>query len=111
MTVELNSWFKSLPDQSQVAFLASLSHEITICGREFGLDLVGDNTIAAFKGLNELQHQISQHIGHLADGSQRYPDEVFLNILREKAKTYGPAAHLDRSVQHMVSRTVERSEK
>jgi hypothetical protein len=41
----------------------------------------GEEQTKAFTGLNELQHQISQHIAAIGIGSDRYPDNVFWQIL------------------------------
>jgi hypothetical protein len=98
------SLYLSLNDQLKQVFLAILSSNLTIHGRSFGLDLTGEKQINAFKGLNELQHQISQHISAIGLGIQRYPDTVLCEILQEKAARYGLSAHLTKSLQFASSR-------
>jgi hypothetical protein len=61
--------------------------------------------VQAFKGLNELQHQISQHIAHLGEDSKRYPEDVLWEILYEKAARYGWSAHLKQSLNFVLSRS------
>ena len=98
MSEEVRLWFLNLADNQRQVFLAWLSHDLTIHGRSFGLDLTGEKQVKAFKGLNELQHQISAHIAHIGDGSKRYPDDVLWQILQGKAATYGISNHLESSI-------------
>ncbi|HYM77802.1 MAG TPA: hypothetical protein VE377_17640 [Candidatus Dormibacteraeota bacterium] len=91
---ELKTWYLSLTDPRKQIFLAFVSHDLTIHGRSFSLDLSGEDLNRAFKGLNELQHQISSHIGALGLGRDRYPDDVLWQILLEKAAAYGLGNHL-----------------
>jgi hypothetical protein len=84
-----------------LVLLAFVSSQLTIHGRSFGLDLSGEEQISAFKGLNELQHQISFHLVAIGLGAKRYPDDVFLQILLEKAPSFGLSAYLAQSLdQH-----------
>jgi hypothetical protein len=94
----LFEWFSRCADREKAAFLAWLSHDLTVHGRAFGLDLTADDAIAAFKGLNELQHKISQNIGHLAGGTNSRSAEHIWSVLCETAKHYGLAAHLYQSL-------------
>jgi hypothetical protein len=96
--VEFRDWYLSLPDSDKMIFLALVSAQLTIHGRAFGLDLSGERQIMAFKGLNEIQHQISQHIAGIGAKRERYPDDVFLQILSEKASSFGLSAHLAQSL-------------
>jgi hypothetical protein len=97
-------FFSALPDQIKIIFLARLSNDLTIDGRGFGLDLTGEIQIAAFKGLNELQHQISQHIAHLADGSNTYSSEALWEILQGTAANHRLAPHLTESLVGLTAR-------
>jgi hypothetical protein len=101
---ELRSWYLTLPDSDKQIFLSFVSWQLTIHGRCFGLDLTGIEQINAFKGLNELQHQISSHVVAIGLRQERYPDEVFWNILNEKAAFYGILAHLKQSFDFARSR-------
>lgn len=98
--VVLKDWYLGLPDSDKMIFLALVSAELTIHGRAFGLDLSGEQQIKAFKGLNEIQHQISQHIAGIGAKRERYPDGVFLQILSEKASSFGLSAHLAQSLNY-----------
>ncbi len=101
---EARDWYLGLPDARKQIFLAIVSNHLTIHGRAFGLDLVGEIQIRAFKGLNELQHQISQHIAAIGLGRDRYPDSVLWQILQEKAAAYGLSGHLTKSIEFAKSR-------
>ena len=101
---ELKDWYLSLPDAAKQIFLAIVSNRLTIHGRSIGLDPVGEKQANAFKGLNELQHQISQHIAGIGLGSDRYPDGTFWQILHEKATSCGISSHLMESIEFAWSR-------
>lgn len=103
---EMKDWYLALPDPRKQIFLAILSSSLTIDGRAFSLDYEGKEQTKAFVGLNEIQHQISQHIAAIGIGSDRYPDDVLWQILTEKASAYGLSAHLFRSLEFARSRNV-----
>jgi hypothetical protein len=65
MNEPFDDLFLSSSDQQKIVLLAWLSHDLTIHGRVFSLDLVGEEQVTAFRGLNEIQHHISQNIGHV----------------------------------------------
>ena len=88
MSEQIKSWYLHLSDKDKQVFLALVSNNLTVHGRGFGLYLTGDKQIAAFKGLNELQHQISGHVVGIGIGRDRYPDDVLWKILHEKAAYY-----------------------
>lgn len=102
--IDLRNWYLALTDSQKQIFLALVSSDLTIHGRGFGLDLSGEQHIRAFKGLNELQHQISGHIVGLGLGRDRYPDELLLQILAEEAAAYGLSPHLRKSLEFARSR-------
>jgi hypothetical protein len=91
---ELRSWYLDLSDAYKQIYLSLVSNQLTIHGRSFGLDLKEAEQIKAFKGLNELQHQISGHIAAIGLRQNRYPDDVLWNILNEKAASFGLLAPL-----------------
>jgi hypothetical protein len=95
------SWFSSSSDQHKIVLLAWLSHELTIHGRCFAMDLSGQKAIDAFKGLNELQHTISNDIGHLAKGTNRKSGEVILQCLEVIASQCGLSADLRWSLERI----------
>jgi hypothetical protein len=85
-----------LPDSDN--FLALVLGHLTIHGRAFSLDLPGEEQIRSFKGLNELQHQISFHFAGIGAKRERYPDDVFPEVLFEKASLSGLSDHLAESL-------------
>ena len=94
---ELRDWYLGLSDPDKQIYLSLVSNQPTIHERDIGLELTGVKQIEAFKGLNELQHQLSQHVAAIGLRRDRYPDEVLWNILNEKADWYGLLAHLKQS--------------
>jgi hypothetical protein len=96
---ELRSWYLNLLDSEKQICLSLISNQLTVHGRCFGLDLTGVDQIRAFKGLNELQHQLSGHVAAIGMKHDRYSDEVLWSILNEKATAYGLLAHLQQSLE------------
>jgi hypothetical protein len=98
---EFKDWFLKLQDADKLIFLPLVLGHLTIHGRAFGLDLSGEEQIRAFRGLNELNHQISFYFAGIGEARQnRYPDDVFLQILFEKAASFGLSPHLEESLQY-----------
>lgn len=108
---DVRDFYLALSDREKEIFLAMLSNSLTIDGRDFILTRSGEQLIKSLEGLNELQHQISQHIAALTLGSKRYPDEVLWKILIEKAESHGIAAALQRSLRSVRSRSVGSGQK
>jgi hypothetical protein len=100
--------FLALSVQQKIVFLACISHDLTIHGRGFAVDLTGEAQVSLFRGLNELQHQISQHIAHLAEASDRYPDDVLWEILQEEAARYSISTYLNQSLDRCIQRLARR---
>jgi len=97
---DFKDWYLGLSDSDRIILLALISGQLTIHGRAFGQDLSEEKQIAALKGLNEIQHQISFHIAGIGAKRERYPDNLFLQILSEKASSYGLSAHLVQSLNY-----------
>ena len=102
----LRDWYLALTDSDKQIFLALVSSDLTIHGREFGLHPPGEQQSRGFKGLNELQHQISGHIVGLGLGRDRYPDDVLWRILAEEAAGCGLSDHLTHSLEFARSRSI-----
>jgi hypothetical protein len=71
-----------------MSILAGLAHNLTVVARSFYSDSPQGQVVPSdvMIALNELQHQISGQQWHLADEDQkRYPDDVFVNGLFERA--------------------------
>jgi hypothetical protein len=105
MNEQIRAWYLGLQDTSQQVFLALVSNSLTVDGRGFGLYLSGEAQVEAFKGLNELQHQLSGHIAAIGLARDRYPDEVLWAILHEKAAHYGILGYLTTSLEFARSRS------
>ena len=95
------------PPRVQLSILAGLAHEMTIVGRSFYLDSPQGQRVPSevMIALNELQHQITGQQRHLADEDlERYPDDVFISILFDRAATLKLERELLRSFERVVSR-------
>jgi hypothetical protein len=85
---EVLTAYTSLTSQRKVYFLARLSYHLTVNVR--GPEQPSKDIAIRFAqltGANELQHSIIQELYHHHENNlKRYPDEVLLKTLREKAK-------------------------
>jgi hypothetical protein len=88
---EIKSAFSTLPYDKRVNLLSALALEITISTRSaYPIHVhVGETAdVAKLIGLNEVQHTITGQLTKLlANDGARYPDDVFFDILFEKAKS------------------------
>ena len=100
---EIRNWYVGLSDADKLTFLAQVMANLTIQGRAF-VDLPAEQRAKVLWGLNELQHQISNQCVGIGMSSERYPEEVFLNIIEEKALFYGLSAQLAWSFEYARSR-------
>jgi hypothetical protein len=105
MTEEHKLWYLGLSNENKQVALALVANHLTIAGRAFLLDLEGDKLKLAFTGINELQHQISQHIAAIGIDRDRYPDEVLCQILGETAARYEMTSALQGAMEHARSRS------
>jgi hypothetical protein len=105
---ELRDWYLALADHGKQVFLALLSHNLTIQGRAVGLNCLSEGEQnKAFKGLNELQHQISGHIAAIGVGRDRYSDDVLWDIcLIREAAAHGLSGELRHWLEFTRSRNV-----
>jgi hypothetical protein len=84
---ELLELYFGLDSDAKALFLARLSNELTIWMRaEYEESTDCSKRAKRLMGANELQHHISSELrNHLLKTDDRYPDEVLMNILLEKA--------------------------
>ena len=103
---ELIQIYTALDSSAKARFLAVLSHQLTVYMREnYGESIANDERIQRLMGANELQHHLSSELRHhLDEDVNRYPDEVLMNILREKAHYY----HLSNELQAALIYTAKR---
>jgi hypothetical protein len=89
-----------LDSTAKARFLAVLSNQLTVFMREqYDESLDCAVRTKRLMGANELQHHISSELRHHLDGDlDRYPDEVFLNILLEKAHYYVLSSELQQAL-------------
>jgi hypothetical protein len=97
-------WYLELSDADKPIFLALVMAQLTIHGRAFSIDLTLIQQARAFVGLNELQHQISNHCVAIGMNKERYPDDAFLQVVKEKALYYGLSDHLSQSFDFAKAR-------
>jgi len=103
MRENLKRWFLASTGIQKIRFLAWLSHDLTVHGRCYALDLTGAEQTKAFQGLNEIQHKISQEIGHLADGTKGRSTEDTWDALQLTAEHYGLSFDLRQSLERLAS--------
>lgn len=90
----LSDWLSGMTLAQRARILNRISYDLTICTREFeaATEPFKDPAlvIKMLIGLSELQHQLSQQIGHYMDGEEVkvYPMGVFAKMLFEKATHY-----------------------
>jgi hypothetical protein len=86
---ELIERYIALDSSTKVRFLAVCSHSLTISLREDYDSSDLELRVKRLQGANELQHHLSSELlRHHDSDEKRYPDEVLINILLEKAATY-----------------------
>jgi hypothetical protein len=87
-TNEAKTAFLSMSPNRKMRVLSLLAHNLTICARSAYLPEVNDD-LARKKlcGLNELLHVVTSQLMHMvSEDTKRYPDDVFMDILIEKAQ-------------------------
>ncbi len=90
----LGEWLARMSLPERARNLNRISYHLTVCTREFEAATQPFKdpamVIKMLIGLSELQHQLSQQIGHYMDGEEIkvYPIDVFAQILFEKAAQY-----------------------
>ena len=96
---ELLRMYTALNSFAKARFLAILSHYLTIYMRgDYDESVDCTRRVKRPMGANELQHHISSELGHhLDEDADRYPDEVLLNILLEKAHYYEISSELQQA--------------
>lgn len=79
------SAYAKLSREDQSYLLARLSHELTVCVRgcySSAPQVVNSRAGSPVGAINEIQHQLSAHIGHLIkNDGKRYPDDVFIQTV------------------------------
>jgi hypothetical protein len=85
---EIKSAFSTLLLDKRANLLSALALEITISMRSaYPTHVEEKASVAKLIGLNEIQHTITGQLAKmLANDDARYPDDVFFDILFEKAK-------------------------
>jgi hypothetical protein len=98
--------YSQLPEEKQVLALCYVAFALTVKSREAYPEAWANEaeaptqaqSLKILRTSNELQHQLSQHIGHLLRHDvNRYPDDVIVRILLEKGGNW-MIAHLHEAV-------------
>jgi len=88
----VGEWLAGTPLHERARAINRIAYNLTICAREFEAapQPFKDPALVIKRliGLSELQHQLSQQIGHYMDGEEVkvYPVDVFAQILFESSK-------------------------
>jgi hypothetical protein len=85
---EMKAVFLAMPPHRQTHVLSLFAHNLTICGRSAYLPEIGDGPARTrLRAFNELLHTVTGQLMHMVLGDlNRYPDEVFIDILLETAQ-------------------------
>jgi hypothetical protein len=107
MTPEnIKASFLDLPPTRQTQLLAQLALEWTVYARGAYPGQVDEREAARkLPVFNEVEHTITGQLAHLVVGDlARYPDDVLIDILFEKAQQGGCAGELARAFEWSFSR-------
>jgi hypothetical protein len=64
-----------------------VGHQLTVCARDFYAEEASDEARRKLRAFNELQHSVSGQTTKMLSGDEaRYPDEVLISILFDKAR-------------------------
>src|SRR5437667_6805740 len=85
MIHEIKPLFLGMSTDQKARLLSLVAHNLTVCARTASLPEVQDAPARQkLLGLNELLHLVTDQIMHMVWGDQnRYPDDVFMDILLE----------------------------
>jgi hypothetical protein len=102
---EIKSLFLGLSTDQKTRLLALVAHNLTVCARIATFPELRDALARRkFTGINELLHVVTAHVMHMVCGDQdRYPDDVFIDILIENAQTSHCEGDLLQSFQRSYS--------
>jgi len=104
----LSEWLLNLSLKQRTQKLNRISHDLTICAREFQLPPLSEDkprAVTRLIGFSELQHKLSAQIGHYCseDTASAYPVEVLSSILFEIANQYGITPFFKKAVHHSMT--------
>jgi hypothetical protein len=78
------TFFSSLSVEEQKEFLARLSHELTILGRDcYEIDTNNFTNPSQMRLINEIQHRIALHLLGLLKKVGNYPDDILVKMIIE----------------------------
>jgi hypothetical protein len=85
---EVKATFVGLQPDQQLRVLALLAHNVTVAARTAYPGQIEDRLIAGkLRAFNEVLHTITGQLMHLlARDSNRYPDDLFVDALFERAQ-------------------------
>ena len=102
---EAVAFYIAVPQTRKCNFLLTLAHELTIACRRYyrNSDEVDAQSIPHFEGVCELMHHISAEARHhLNEDADRYPDDVLLRTLFDKAEYFGLTTEFGTAVHYAV---------
>jgi hypothetical protein len=104
---EIRFVFVAMPSERKLRVLALWAHNLTVCARStYSPEVVDDVARKRLRTFNEILHTLTGQLLHLVSNDLgRYPDEVFIDILFEKAQSEGCEAELCRAFEWSYSAT------
>jgi hypothetical protein len=101
---QLSDIFHRLSEHDKISLLARWLVELGTCARDTyvpGSDAVVD--APRLRIFNELQHRIAAQLDHLINGEDnRYPDDVFLQMVLAGADEVQCRRRLEGAIEHLV---------
>lgn len=102
---ELTIRYSALDSTAKVRFLAIAAHILTVSLRSDYDSPDLPERLHRLQGANELQHHLSAELLHHHDGDlKRYPDDVLIALLIEKAAYYRLGGDLGWAVTQAIER-------
>ncbi len=84
---QIKTRFSALSANQKIHLIALLEHNVTIAARGHYDEPEECTRIKKSRAFNEILHTTSSQIAHMAAAqSKRYPDDVFIEILFDKAR-------------------------
>ena len=98
--------FSALSVEEQKEFLAQLSHELTILGRDaYEVGTENFTNPSQMRAVNEIQHRIALHLlALIKNNANRYPDEILVKVIIEHPQDKNFERKATRAFEQIVNK-------
>jgi hypothetical protein len=100
----LRDAYLALDTSMRALVLARVAHNLTLVLRAHYSDPPTESLKALAQGQNEVMHSLTGHIRDLLAASPTYPEDVFLQIVIEKAEHADLSANLSAMFREALAR-------